>query len=167
MTIDQEKASERVKAVVQNPHLTDLFFLHHAENFFFENCLDVKDYWVRIEYRHRESAHIHSVACMDRFPDEGGISENWVRVQHPTDDKPIDPRDSADADHEAQEVYDFADALVSTWNPAMDENGIGELPQTQAHLCHRHYRDVEDEDRDYAELIAVMSHCLLSSSPKE
>ena len=46
---DQEKASERVKAVVQNPHLTDWLFLHRAENFltyFFENCLEVKDYWV-------------------------------------------------------------------------------------------------------------------------
>ena len=46
---DLEKASERVKAVVQNPHLTDGLFLHRAENFltyFFENCLDVKDYWV-------------------------------------------------------------------------------------------------------------------------
>ena len=93
---------------------------------------------------------------MDGIPDVDGISENWARVQYPPDDEPIDPRDSARADHEAQEVYDFADALVSTWNPVMDENGIGELPQTQTHPCHRRYRDVEDEDRDYAELIATV-----------
>ena len=38
----------------------------------------------------------------------------------------------------------------------MDENGIGELPQTQVHPSHKRYRDVEDEDRDYAELIATV-----------
>ena len=94
LNTDHEKASERVKAVIQNPHLADWFFLHHAENFltltfFFENCLDVKDLWAQTEYQHGSA-----------------------RVQHPTDDKPIDPRDSAHADHEAQEVYNFADALV-------------------------------------------------------
>ena len=89
---DQEKASQRVKAVVQNPHLTEWFFLHSAENFltyFFENCLDVKDYWTRIEYQHRGSAHMHGLAWMDSIPDVDGISENWVRVQYPTDDEPI------------------------------------------------------------------------------
>ena len=38
----------------------------------------------------------------------------------------------------------------------MDENDIGELPQTKTHPCHRRYRDVEDEYRDYAELIATV-----------
>ena len=104
---------------------------------------------------------MHGLAWMDSIPDVDGISENWVRVQYPTDDEPIDPRDSARADHEAQEVYDFADGLVSTWNPVMDENGIGELPQTQVHPCHKRYRDVEDEDRDYAELIAILWNVIL------
>ena len=99
---------------------------------------------------------MHGLGWMDSIPDVDGISENWVRAQYPNDDKPIDPRDSARPDHEAHEVYAFADALVSTWNPVMDENDIGELPQTKTHHCHRRYRDVEDEDRDYAELIATV-----------
>ena len=46
----------------------------------------------------------------------------------------------------------------------MDENGIGELPQTQAHPCHRCYRDVEDEDRHYTELAATMQRHTQSST---
>ena len=72
---------------------------------------------------------MHGVAWMDSIPDLDAISENWVRGRYPTDHKRIDPRNSARADHEAQEVYDFANALVSTWNPVMNENGVGELPQ--------------------------------------
>ena len=46
---NQDKASERIKAFIKNPHLTDWFFLHKAEEFmryFLQNSVGA------VEFRH-------------------------------------------------------------------------------------------------------------------
>jgi hypothetical protein len=156
--LKEGKTSERVKALSENPHSTDWFFLYRGENFltyFFENLLDVKSYWATIEYGYREPAHTHSIAWMTNVPDVNAISTEWARLQMPADESgdPNGPGDIGSPEEEAQRVYKFADAVVSIWNPVFDGNRQGDLPQPETHPCRKRYKDVEDDKRKYADLI--------------
>ena len=39
----------------------------------------------------------------------------------------------------AQEVYDLADALVSTWNPTLNEMREIHMPKAEMHPCHKRH----------------------------
>ena len=59
--------SERIKAVIENPHLTDWFFFAQSKKFmryFLQNSLGAVDFWARIEYQHRGSSHLHDTAWL-------------------------------------------------------------------------------------------------------
>ena len=125
---NQDKPSESIKAVIQNPHLTDWFFLHRAEKFmryFLQNSLGAVDFWASIEYQHRGSSHLHGVAWLADAPHSDKISSEWACMHRASESGEAEATSEQmrRAEDIAQEVYDFADALVTTWNPTLNETG--------------------------------------------
>ena len=69
---DPQNCTDRAKAVVDNPCLTDWFFYNRVMKFmemFFIGILKANDYWLRFEYQHRGSPHIHGVVWLQDAPD--------------------------------------------------------------------------------------------------
>ena len=119
------------------------------------------DYWARIEYQHRGSAHMHGVGWIRDAPDCEEITrriKDYPEFQLGKDDKPNDEIMKEILSEEGQEIVDFADCLVSTMNPSFDEEGKGEMPQTKTgnHPCHESWADISDHDADYKRLIATV-----------
>ena len=167
---NQDRASERIKAVIENPYWTDWFFLHRAEKFmryFLQNSLGAVDFWARIEYQHRGSSHLHGVAWLADAPHSDKISSEWACMHRASESGEAEATSEQmrRAEDIAQEVYDFADAPVTTWNPTLNETGEGHMPRAEMHSCHKRHRDVTDEEQDYAELIAnVQRHTKCSTA---
>ena len=64
--------SQRAQAVIDNPHLTDWFFLQRLEAFvthWLNGVLDAEWYWYRFEYQARGSIHAHGCAELKNDPD--------------------------------------------------------------------------------------------------
>ena len=164
---DMTKISEKSKAMSENPHLTDWFFLTRAKSFlsyFFVNCLGFKDYWARIEYQHRGSPHVHGMGWIKDSPDvedtrqEEGSKHCDDNLQQHAQVSEADGREKR-----FTEVIQFCDKIVSTWNPSLDENGTGNNPHPQVNPASYRYSDkVGHEASDYAELIVTVqrhAHC--------
>ena len=53
------------QAVIEHPCLADWFFYQQILKFmdiYYKGILKAKDYWLRFEYQHRGSPHVHGVA---------------------------------------------------------------------------------------------------------
>ena len=64
-----DNSAARSKAVVE---LTNWFFYHRVLNFmdaFYVSLLKAKDYWLRFEYQHRGSPHVHGVVWLSDAPE--------------------------------------------------------------------------------------------------
>ena len=64
--------TSRSNAVIEKPCLADWFFYHRIIKFmdvFYVGILKAKDYWLRLEYQHRGSPHVHGVAWLQGAPD--------------------------------------------------------------------------------------------------
>ena len=76
----------RKQAVIENPAIADWFFCQRIQLFlkyFYKEILHAKDYWLRFEWQHRGSPHVHGLAWLQCAPDiEGTFSSGHV-------DKPI------------------------------------------------------------------------------
>ena len=69
---DPDNSSSRSKAVMENPMFADWFFYHCIVKFmevFYKGILKATDYWMRFEYQHRGSPHVHGVAWLEDAPD--------------------------------------------------------------------------------------------------
>lgn len=69
---DLDSSSTRIKAVNANPALADWFFYHRVQKFmevFYQGVLQATDYWMRFEWQHRGSPHVHGVAWLPNAPD--------------------------------------------------------------------------------------------------
>ena len=67
-----EDKNARSHAVIQNPAIADWFFWQRVQQFmkyFYQDVLGVKDYWLRFEYQHRGSPHVHGLAWLPNAPD--------------------------------------------------------------------------------------------------
>ena len=74
--------SQRAQAVIDNPHLTDWFFVQRLEAFvthWFNGVLDAEWYWYRFEYQARGSIHAHGCAKLKNDPDMR-LLRNRVRL---------------------------------------------------------------------------------------
>ena len=63
---------EKAQAVIDNPHLTDWFFVQRLEAFvrhWLTGVLDAEWYWYRFEYQARGSIHAHGCAKLKNDPD--------------------------------------------------------------------------------------------------
>ena len=64
-------ADNRSQAVIENPALADWFFYHRISTFiksFYKDVLGATDYWLRFEWQHRGSPHVHGVAWLTNAP---------------------------------------------------------------------------------------------------
>ena len=97
-----ENRTARANAVIANPAVADWFFYERARQFvryFYLDILNASDYWLRFEWQHRGSPHVHGLAWL---PDAPNIEEIFT----------------SDATNEVkQQAIKYVDALVTTINP--------------------------------------------------
>ena len=142
-----ESRSRRITAVIGNPAIADCFFFHRVQKFieaYYVVVLGATDYWLRFEWQHRGSPHVHGLAWLPNAPD----------VEHLSSSENIDAA--------KQEIIQYADSLVSTCNPAVlpDGSNVADAPapKTDPHVCNQAYTEVKDFDQDLADLVATC-HC--------
>ena len=140
---EPQNSAARSTAVVENPCMTDWFFYHRVIKFmdvFFIGILKAEDYWLRFEYQHRGSPHVHGVAWLHDAPDVQNILA--------TDDLPSQ-----------EELIRHIDTIVSTINPAVLRDGSNSSdappPKVNPHICNKQYLEVEDHHQDLSDLIAT------------
>ena len=138
-----DSRTAHTKAVIENPALTDWFFYHRIIEFikaFYIGVLGATDYWLRFEWQHRGSPHVHGLAWLPDALDVKLLGD-----------------DSCDTLKE--EIIRHADKLVSTINPAVlpDGSNIADAPppKVDPHICNKAYGDIQDLDKDLAELVAT------------
>ena len=139
---DPRSSSSRNRALQENPAISDWFFHHRIEKFikmFYVDVLGATDYWLRFEWQHRGSPHVHGLAWLSGAPDAEKI------LASPSSSK--------------EELIKYVDSIVSTVNPAVLPDGSNvddaPLPKTNPHICNKPYSEVEDIDQDLADLIAT------------
>ena len=69
---DPDSSSSRNRALVENPAIADWFFHYRIKQFvdaFYVGVLGATDYWMRFEWQHRWSAHVHGLAWDPDAPD--------------------------------------------------------------------------------------------------
>ncbi len=69
---DGATRTERAQAVIDNPHLTDWFFMQRLEEFIrhgLNGVMDAEWFWYRFEYQARGSIHAHGCAKLKNDPD--------------------------------------------------------------------------------------------------
>ena len=142
------------KAVIENPALADWFFYHRIMEFvkaFYIGVLGVRDYWLRFEWQHRGSPHVHGLAWLPGTPDVEQLCEV-------SDETP------------KEEITKHAVHLVSTINPAVLPDGSNgsdaPAPKTDPHICNKVYGDFEE---DLADLVATCqrAYCLCTKHGKQ
>ena len=131
------------KAVIDNPALSDWFFYHRVMEFlkaFYTGVLGATDYWLRFEWQHRGSPHVHGLAWL---PDTPHVEQ----LLH------------GDSDRLKEDIIQQADQLVSTVNPAVlpDGSNITDAPppKIDPHICNKVYGDIQDLNEDLADLVAT------------
>ena len=137
--------SSRQKAVNQNPAISDWLFYHRVLEFvktYYVGILGVTDYWLRFEWQHRGSPHVHGLAWLPNAPDVEQL---------------LSSPDTSDAAKE--EIATFADSIVTTYNPAVlpDGSNVDDAPspKTDPHVCNLVYGDIQDLDKDLVDLVAT------------
>lgn len=109
---------------------------------FYLGLLNATDYWLRFEWQHRGSPHIHGVAWLPNAPDVEHLLKN-----------------SENAEALKQDIIQYADRVVSSINPAVAPDGSdvesAPLPVTQLHICNKSYLEVADRQEDLSQLIAT------------
>lgn len=106
---DSDTLLSRIKAVNNNPALADWFFYHRVQKFvdvFYLGVLKATDYWLRFEWQHRGSPHVHGVAWLPNAPDVEQLL-----------------KDSVNTEALKQDIIQYADRVVSTINPAVAPDG--------------------------------------------
>ena len=142
---DPESRSSRTKAVIKNPAIADWLFSHRVQKFgdtFYIGILGVTDYWMRFEWQHRGSPHVHGLAWLPNAPNVEQLLS------------------SADTfDTVKEELIQHADKIVSTVNPGVlpDGSNIDDAPpaKTDPHICNKAYSDVTDFSEDLTDLVAT------------
>ena len=141
-----DSSSSRSKALQENPAIADWFFHHRIQKFinaFYIGVLGATDFWLRFEWQHRGSPHVHGLAWL---PDAPNVEQ--VLASSAT---------GTDAAKEA--LIQHVDRIVSTTNPAVLPDGSNlddaPSPKTNPHICNLPYAEVEDFNQDLADLIAT------------
>ena len=97
---------------------------------------------MRFEWQHRGSPHVHGLAWLPNAPDVEQL---------------LSSPDTSDAVKE--EITRFADGIISTCNPAILPDGSNidnaPAPKTDPHVCNQVYGDIQDLDKDLADLVAT------------
>ena len=139
---DPNSRSSRTKAVIENPAVADWFFYHRVLKFvdaFYVGVLGVMDYWMRFEWQHRGSPHVHGLAWLSNAPDVEQLLSSPDTIK--------------------EEVIRNADHIVCTSNPAVLQDGsnVDDAPssKTDPHICNQSYANIQDFDQDRIDLVAT------------
>ena len=164
---DSAIRADRTAAVIDNPAICDWFFCHRIHKFveaFYVGVLGVKDYWLRFEWQHRGSPHVHGLAWLPGAPDV---------------EKLLSTSNDTELQAAKEEITRYADNLISTFNPAVLPDGSNlddaPRPKTDPHVCNIPYTDVTDFDQDLADLVATCqchtrcsaAYCLRSKNGRQ
>ena len=158
---DPDSSSSRSKALMENPAIADWFFYHRINKFidvFYKGVLQAynSDYWMRFEWQHHGSPHVHGLAWLEDAPN--------VETSDEPADQINDPGSSQDGDRPPtaackQELLEYVNRTITTINPAVlpDGSNVADapLPKTNPHICNKPYSDVTDYNQDLADLIAT------------
>ena len=143
LTDDTECSFSCNKAVLENPAIADCFFYHRIQKFieaFYVGVLGATDYWMRFEWQHCGSPHVHGLAWLSGAPDVEQIVADGV-------------------DTTKEELIRYVDKIVTTLNPAILPNGSNAddapTPKTNPHICNKPYDRIEDFNQDLADLVAT------------
>ena len=121
----------------------------------------MQDYWLRFEYQHRGSPHVHGLAWLENSPDIEALRHQGLDIEI------------------TQKIVQHANSVVSTTNPAVlpDGSNISEAPHAQVdpHICNKAYKDVVDFGEDLAQLVATCqrhtrcssAYCLRENNGKQ
>ena len=127
-----DSRTARANPTIENPALADWFFYHRV--------LGATDYWLRFEWQHRGSPHVHGLAWLPDTPDVEKLCDGASEALH-------------------TEIIRHADQLVSTTNPALlpDGSNIADAPapKVDPHICNKAYGDIQDFDQDLSDLVAT------------
>ena len=127
--------SARAAALNSNPLHADWLFWRRVCLFmqaYYVDLLGAVDYWIRVEYQHRGSPHVHGLVWLRDAPS----------LEHLEDES------------RRQNVIAYIDSHVSTQHPVGRDN----MWDIRGHPSAVKYADVEDRQRDLAELT---SFCLI------
>ena len=162
---DADDRAARSRAVIDNPAVADWFFYERISQYlrcFYLDVLGAKDYWLRFEWQHRGSPHVHGLAWL---PDAPEVEQLFT--------------DPGTAEENRQQAIAFIDSVISTTNPALLDDGSNlaeaPLPQTHPHICNKAYADVNDHQQDLTQLIATCqrhttcstAYCLRTKNGKQ
>ncbi len=160
---DPESRSSRNTALQENPAIADWFFHHRIHKFldaFYVGVLGATDYWLRFEWQHRGSPHVHGLAWLKDAPD-------------------VETMLAAQEDASEQGLVQYVDRVVTTVNPAVLRDGSNvanaPAPKTDPHICNQAYVDIDDFDQDLVDLVATCqrhtrcsaAYCLRSRDGKQ
>ena len=138
---DPDSSSARSTAVIENPAISDWFFQHRVHKFisaFYTDVLGATDYWLRFEWQHRGSPHVHGLAWLPDAPNVENVLASAVEGS-------------------MEELLRYVDKTVTTINPAVLPDGSNVAyappPKTQPHVCNKPYSEVEDFQQDLSDLV--------------
>ena len=121
---------------------SDWFFHHRIQKFidaFYVGVLGATDYWLRFEWQHHLSPHVHGLAWLSGAPDAENI------LGSPSTSR--------------EELIQYVDGIVSTVNPAILPDGSNAddvpPPRINPHICNKPYSEVDDLNQDLADLVAT------------
>ena len=157
--------------VINNPHLVDWFFTKRVEEFIKEwlyNCLDAEWHWYRYEYQARGSIHCHGIAKLKSDPGLCDLTDKALKgfIAEKYFDNNTSNSDNIgaiiDGKKASQQVCQYVDSLMSTWNPCSPDAEIWIKPKV--HPCKQKHECVTDVDDDYVNLLnTVQRHTRCST----
>ena len=153
--VDIDSSSSHLTALNDNPAIADWFFYHRITKFVemcYKGVLGATDYWMRFEWQHRGSPHVHGVAWLQGAPDVQTVLSQTAASTECTGA-------ISNSEQPVQEILEYVDRIVSTTNPAVlpDGSNVADapLPKTNPHICSKPYSEVADYHQDLSDLIAT------------
>ena len=159
---------ERRQNGIDNPHLTDWFFvqrLGHFIKYWLYDTLDAEWHWYRFEYQARGSVHCHGITKLKSNPGLCRLSEiallgfkaqERLKTSSCTDE---DNLLKSEGENASTILCNYADWLLSTENPQPPEEGTWVKPQH--HPCQQRPCET-DKNADLANVINIVqrhTHC--------
>ncbi|XP_028418786.1 uncharacterized protein LOC114544315 isoform X2 [Dendronephthya gigantea] len=154
--------TERAQAVIDNPHLTDWFFMQRLQKFikhWLEGVLDAEWFWYRFEYQARGSIHAHGCAKLKNDPDIRllrkracqAVLEKEKENEMSPDDFEFSCQEIVREGEDAErKLISYVDWLVTTVNDDLpDENWTLPDPHPSAVKA----TSVDNHDVDYHRLV--------------
>ena len=143
---DPEDKQAHARAVINNPALADWFFTYRIQIFvevFYVGILGATDYWMRFEWQHHGSPHVHGLAWLPNAPDVENLLSSSPDLVESTKEK----------------IIEYADKIISTINPAVlpDGSKVSDAPPAKVdpHICNKSFSQVTDFEEDLTDLIAT------------